>query len=76
MSQRGDRREDQPLSDLQRDKFEDMLRKLSAEREDICAAMAFAMDNAESGVGGGSGGELDPLLGPMGEVVVGRGAML
>jgi hypothetical protein len=34
---------------VQRDKFEDMLRRLSAERADICTAMAFAMDNAESG---------------------------
>lgn len=49
--QRGDRREHAPLSDLQRDKFEDMLRRLSVERADICAAMAFAMDNAESGEG-------------------------
>ncbi|GAB4814277.1 hypothetical protein N2152v2_001323 [Parachlorella kessleri] len=47
-AQRGDRREDHPLSDLQRDKFEDMLRRLTAERADVCAAMAFAMDNAES----------------------------
>ncbi len=37
-----------PLA-LQRDKFEDMLRRLTAERADVCAAMAFAMDNAESG---------------------------
>lgn len=36
-------------SNLQRDKFEDMLRRLTVERADICAAMAFAMDNAESG---------------------------
>ncbi|PRW57019.1 U2 snRNP-associated SURP motif-containing -like isoform X1 [Chlorella sorokiniana] len=39
---------DMPLSDLQRDKFEDMLRGLTVERADICAAMAFALDNAES----------------------------
>ena len=38
---------------LQRDKFEDMLRELTVERADICAAMAFAMDNAESGAPGG-----------------------
>ncbi|KAL4450080.1 hypothetical protein ABPG77_010749 [Micractinium sp. CCAP 211/92] len=40
--------EDQPLSDLQRDKFEEMLRRLTVERADVCAAMAFALDNAES----------------------------
>lgn len=43
---------DAPLSELQRDRFEDMLRTLSVERADICAAMAFALDNAESGGGG------------------------
>ena len=49
-AQRGERRhEDLPLSDLQRDKFEHMLRTLTVERADICAAMAFALDNAESG---------------------------
>lgn len=36
----------------QRDKFEDMLRGLTVERADICAAMAFALDNAESGASG------------------------
>lgn len=41
--------EDQPLSDLQRDKLEDMLRTLTVERSDISAAMVFALDNAESG---------------------------
>ena len=30
-------------------RFEDMLRHLTAERSEICAAMAFALDNAESG---------------------------
>lgn len=45
----GEHKQDLPLSDLQRDKFEDMLRTLTVEREDICAAMVFAMDNAESG---------------------------
>ena len=30
-------------------RFEDMLRTLTAERSHICAAMAFALDNAESG---------------------------
>jgi hypothetical protein len=38
-----------PLSDLQRDKFEDMLRTLTVERQEICNAMVFVMDNAESG---------------------------
>ncbi len=32
-----------------------MLRGLTVERTDICAAMAFALDNAESGVWGWSG---------------------
>lgn len=40
----------------QRDKFEEMLRRLTVERADICAAMAFALDNAESG---GVKGEVD-----------------
>lgn len=40
----------------QRDKFEDMLRGLTVERTDICAAMAFALDNAESGGQPGQGG--------------------
>eukprot|EP00873_Tetraselmis_striata_P014120 jgi/Tetstr1/434384/TSEL_023485.t1 len=37
-----------PLSDTQRDRFEDMLRGLSTERESVCTAMAFCLDNAES----------------------------
>jgi hypothetical protein len=49
-AQRGStHKEDEPLSELQRERFEGMLRTLSVEREQICAAMAFAMDNAESG---------------------------
>ncbi|KAK9824009.1 hypothetical protein WJX72_006933 [[Myrmecia] bisecta] len=39
---------DRPLSDLQRDKFEDLLRALTVERKDICDAMVFALDNADS----------------------------
>jgi len=38
---------DRPLSELQRDRFEDLLRGLSAERRDIRTAMVFALDNAE-----------------------------
>ena len=45
---------------LQRDKFEDMLRRLTAERADVCAAMAFAMDNAESG--GRAGGRVGEVM--------------
>eukprot|EP00192_Tetraselmis_astigmatica_P006934 CAMPEP_0117654630 /NCGR_PEP_ID=MMETSP0804-20121206/3845_1 /TAXON_ID=1074897 /ORGANISM="Tetraselmis astigmatica, Strain CCMP880" /LENGTH=766 /DNA_ID=CAMNT_0005460921 /DNA_START=206 /DNA_END=2503 /DNA_ORIENTATION=+ len=37
-----------PLSDTQRDRFEDMLRSLTLERDSICQAMAFCLDNAES----------------------------
>ncbi|CAI5480552.1 unnamed protein product [Closterium sp. Yama58-4] len=36
------------LTDKQRDKFEDLLRRLTLEREDICTAMAFALDHAEA----------------------------
>ena len=38
---------DRPLSELQRDRFEDLLRGLSAERRDVRTAMVFALDNAE-----------------------------
>lgn len=36
------------LSDQQRDEFEDMLRGLTLEREQVKKAMAFALDNAEA----------------------------
>lgn len=39
---------DRPLSELQRDRFEDLLRGLTAERKDVRDAMVFALDNAES----------------------------
>ena len=39
---------DRPLSDVQRDKFEDMLRRLTQERADVREAMVFALDNTES----------------------------
>ncbi|DBA82509.1 TPA: hypothetical protein ACH3X2_000737 [Trebouxia sp. C0005] len=39
---------DKPLSDTQRDRFEDLLRSLTVERKDICDAMIFALDNADS----------------------------
>lgn len=54
----GDASGDAPLSELQREKFVGMLRRLTVERADICAGMAFALDNAESGEGrkGGGGG--------------------
>ncbi|KAL3151330.1 hypothetical protein ABBQ38_013163 [Trebouxia sp. C0009 RCD-2024] len=39
---------DKPLSDMQRDRFEDLLRSLTVERKDICDAMIFALDNADS----------------------------
>ena len=38
---------DRPLSDVQRDRFEDMLRKLTQERSDVAEAMIFALDHAE-----------------------------
>ncbi|KAK9835798.1 hypothetical protein WJX74_008275 [Apatococcus lobatus] len=41
------RDKDRPLSELQRDRFEDLLRALTVEKADICEAMAFALDNAE-----------------------------
>lgn len=45
----GDARDkDLPLSDIQRDRFEDMLRIITVERRDIREAMAFALDNADS----------------------------
>lgn len=36
------------LSDLERDRFEDMLRSLLAEQQSISEAMVFALDNAEA----------------------------
>ncbi|KAK9865024.1 hypothetical protein WJX84_002089 [Apatococcus fuscideae] len=41
------RDKDKPLSELQRDRFEDLLRGLTVEKADICEAMVFALDNAE-----------------------------
>ena len=38
---------DRPLSDAQRDRFEDLLRRLTQERADIREAMVFALDNTE-----------------------------
>ena len=38
---------DTPLSDLQRDKFEDLLRGLTAERGAVRDAMTFALDHAD-----------------------------
>lgn len=38
---------DRPLSDLQRERFEDLLRGITCARPDICDAMVFALDNAE-----------------------------
>jgi len=37
-----------PLSETQRDRFEDMLRGITLERESIREAMAFCLDNADS----------------------------
>ena len=39
---------DRPLSEMERDKFEDLLRKLTAERESVCEVMAFALDHADA----------------------------
>ena len=39
---------DKPLSEVQRDKFEDLLRRLTQERADVREAMVFALDNVES----------------------------
>ncbi len=39
---------DRPLSDLERDRFEDLLRQLTVERAAICEAMVFALDNADA----------------------------
>uniref|UniRef100_A0A7N0TA05 Uncharacterized protein n=1 Tax=Kalanchoe fedtschenkoi TaxID=63787 RepID=A0A7N0TA05_KALFE len=39
---------ERPLSDPQRDEFEDMLRSLTLERRVIMEAMAFALDNADA----------------------------
>lgn len=36
------------LNEEQRDEFEDMLRGLTLEREQVKKAMAFALDNAEA----------------------------
>jgi len=47
-SGRASKERGRPLSDTQRDRFEDMLRGLTAERDSICNAMAFCLDNAES----------------------------
>ncbi|KAK9797001.1 hypothetical protein WJX73_002827 [Symbiochloris irregularis] len=49
-AQRGglQREKDKPLSDTQRDRFEDLLRSLTMERVDIRAGMVFALDNADS----------------------------
>ena len=38
---------DRPLSEVQRDRFEDMLRRLTQERADVGEAMIFALDHAE-----------------------------
>ena len=38
---------DRPLSEVQRDRFEDMLRNLTQERADVAEAMIFALDHAE-----------------------------
>uniref|UniRef100_A0A1D1ZV34 U2 snRNP-associated SURP motif-containing protein n=1 Tax=Auxenochlorella protothecoides TaxID=3075 RepID=A0A1D1ZV34_AUXPR len=40
--------EARPLSEAQRDRFEDCLRRLTMAREDICAAMMFALEMADS----------------------------
>jgi U2-associated protein SR140 len=47
-AQRGERRDEASLSDLQRERFEGMLRRLTAEREAIAEAMTFALDNADA----------------------------
>lgn len=39
---------DRPLSELERDRFEDLLRQLTVERAAICEAMVFALDNADA----------------------------
>ncbi|KAK9825189.1 hypothetical protein WJX81_005170 [Elliptochloris bilobata] len=41
------RDKDRPLPDVQRDRFEDLLRALTVERADIREAMVFALDNAD-----------------------------
>jgi hypothetical protein len=43
----GPQDKDTPLSDLQRDKFEDLLRGLTAERGAVRDAMVFALDHAD-----------------------------
>lgn len=43
----GPQDKDTPLSDLQRDKFEDLLRGLTAERGAVRDAMTFALDHAD-----------------------------
>lgn len=39
---------ERPLTDPQRDEFEDMLRALTLERSQIKEAMGFALDNADA----------------------------
>lgn len=39
---------ERPLTDSEHDRFEDMLRTLTAERADVREAMVFAMDNADA----------------------------
>ncbi|GFH30522.1 uncharacterized protein HaLaN_29394, partial [Haematococcus lacustris] len=40
---------ERPLSEKERDRFEDMLRSLTVERADIRTAMIFAVDCADAG---------------------------
>lgn len=47
-AQRGGDRNERCLSELERQKWEDTLRGLTIERADICAAMVFAIDNADA----------------------------
>lgn len=47
-AQRGERREDAPLPDAQRDRLSDMLRGLTVERAAVRDAMVFALDHADS----------------------------
>lgn len=64
--------EARPLSEAQRDRFEDCLRRLTMAREDICAAMMFALEMADSGAArrwlgnGGEGGSLRAKGAPLG----------
>jgi hypothetical protein len=43
-----ERDREQALSELERERLEDMLRRLRVERADVRAAMAFALDHAAS----------------------------